>query len=34
MQKERTEYKWVVEYGESKGKRYKKYTKVERSRQR
>jgi len=29
MRKEKPEYKWVVEYGESKGKRYKKYIKVE-----
>ena len=29
MQKEVTEYKWVVEYNETKGKRYKKYIKVE-----
>ena len=29
--KEVTEYKWVVEYGETKGKRYKKYIKVEKT---
>jgi len=34
MQKEIKTYKWEVTYGTNKGKPFKKYTKVERSRQR